>query len=128
MRRRPTDRERADALLEEWGAGVEAAQGYGYPPAATEPTVQGDRSPWTVPERYAQEQERQERLDRAVRRVADIRLRSVLWQKYVGDKREEARLADEQGVCLRTWRRRRDRAQIQFLHEYENLTNDVSIA
>lgn len=121
MRRRATDRERADALLEEWGAGVEAAQGYGYPPAATEPTVQGDRSPWTVPERYAQEQERHERLDRAVRRVGGIdpMMRVVLWQRYVSGGVDERLMAERMNCSLSDWREWLDAARWVFLRAYE---------
>lgn len=107
----------------EWGAGVEQALGYGFPPSPVEPTVQGARPEVTEPERYAGDQERYELLDRAVRRVGDIDLRwkGVLWQVYAQGRIDEGHMADELGVPTSTWRRWRRAAMEAFLRAYQGL-------
>jgi len=134
MRRRRTDQERAEELLQEWAHGVEAALGYGFPPAPTPGRVQNGESTYSSPEQYAHYQHRHERLDRAVRRVGHIdpSLRRILWQCHVSgpwraDGRPDTRrMAEEMGVAERTWRRWRSRALRLYLQEFQALDNTVA--
>ena len=119
MRRPKTDQDRADDLLHEWAGGVFNALGYGYPPAPTPGRVQNSRSGNSAPERFAHDQHRHERLDRAVRRVDEIdpRLAGVLRVHYL-QGRDTPLGADEMGMSERTYRRWRKAAQHAFLSEY----------
>jgi len=121
MRRRRTDQERAEELLQEWAHGVEAALGYGFPPAPTPGRVQNGESTYSSPEQYAYYQHRHERLDRAVRRVADIdkRWKECLDLQYDERCTSSALMADKMGVSERTFRRMRNAAQLAFLREYK---------
>lgn len=120
MRRRLTDQDRADALLHEWAGGVEQALGYGYPPAPAPGRVQNGQSDYSSPERYAHDQRRHERLDRAVRRVGDIdpRWKGCLWIQYVQRVTSVALVADQVGVSERTCRRWLNAARTAFVREF----------
>lgn len=123
MRRFKTEQDRADELLHEWAGGVEASLGYGYPPAPTPGRVQNSRSSHSAPERYAHDQRRHERLDRAVRRVgeADPRWRGVLWVLYVQRASSTAIIADRMGTSERTCRRWLHNARALFLREFKSI-------
>lgn len=127
MRRRQSEQDRADALLQEWGALRERALAHGFSPAPLQPTVQGSRPDATDPERYVDDEDRFEDLDWAVQRVGDHdpRWKGVLRQVYTQSRLneqgrpDEPRMAEEMGVSLPIWRRWLKQARRLFLHHAE---------